>query len=514
MIRNYFKTAWRNLWRNKGFALINILGLATGLTCCLLLTLYLQHELSYDHFHSKGDRIVRVIMEYKIGDSGNKGNFTSTKVFPEFRRQFPEVASGVRLSGTDRIVKYGDQTWEEQNVLHADSTFFEMFDFKLLSGTAPEVLKAPNQVVITRSLAEKYFGKEEAVGKTLLLNSSQQPYLVTGVSEDCPSNSQIRFSMVASISSFGPLQEETYSNANFVTYLLMDRAESLNALQEKINRLMQKENAEAGFKVNFDLEPFTRVHLYSPYDAYTPNINISYIYIIAGVALLILVIACFTYVNLSTARSTERAREVGIRVVDMALKNLCNATVLITQRLDRDVDGGRKPYLSARSLLLAEEGEEPDWMDLLAVMRRCSKFFGADARQLWLRLVFMRLINARVSLGKFGFVYRSLARWELAPATALRPGMEPDHQPVISGAPGLGLRWDVDQLLKQSVAFGIPQNEASTLLKRMVEVISRWKVAAVQYPVRMTNTDLASLEAAMENAQLREAREVVGGRRA
>jgi len=321
MIRNYFKTAWRNLWRNKGFALINILGLATGLTCCLLLTLYLQHELSYDHFHTKGDRIVRVIMEYKIGDSGNKGNFTSTKVFPEFRRQFPEVASGVRLSGTDRIVKYGDQTWEEQNVLHADSTFFEMFDFKLLNGTASEVLKAPNQVVITRSVAEKYFGKEEAVGKTLLLNSSQQPYLVTGVSEDCPSNSQIRFSMVASISSFGPLQEETYSNANFVTYLLMDRAESLNALQEKINRLMQKENAEAGFKVNFDLEPFTRVHLYSPYDAYTPNINISYIYIIAGVALLILVIACFTYVNLSTARSTERAREVGIRKVAGAWKS-------------------------------------------------------------------------------------------------------------------------------------------------------------------------------------------------
>lgn len=210
----------------------------------------------------------------------------------------------------------------------------------------------------------------------------------------------------------------------------------------------------------------------------------------------------------------QYAREVGIRVVDMALKNLCNATVLITQRLDRDADGGRRPYLSARSLLLAEEGEEPDWMDLLAVMRTCSKVFGADARQLWLRLVFMRLINAHVSLRKFGFVYRSLARWELAPATALRPAMEPECQPAQSHIPGPGLRWDVDQLLKQSVAFGIPQNEASTLLKRMVEVISRWKVKAEQYPVRMTNTDIASLEAAMENAQLRKARELVGGRRA
>src|SRR5690606_33778790 len=113
MIRNYFKIAWRNLLRNKGFALINILGLAVGLTCCLLLTLYLQHELSYDRFHTKGDRIVRVIMEYKIGDSGNRGNFTSTKVFPEFKRQFPEVIDGVRLSGTTRIVKYGDQVGME-----------------------------------------------------------------------------------------------------------------------------------------------------------------------------------------------------------------------------------------------------------------------------------------------------------------------------------------------------------------------------------------------------------------
>lgn len=209
----------------------------------------------------------------------------------------------------------------------------------------------------------------------------------------------------------------------------------------------------------------------------------------------------------------QLAREVGIRVVDMALKNLCEGSVLITQRLDRDMDGGRKPYLSARSLLLAEEGEEPDWMDLLAVMRRCSKFFGADARQLWLRLVFMRLINARVSLGRFGFVYRSLACWELAPATALRPAMEPESQPAPSTILEPRLRWDVDQLLRRSATFEIPRDEARTLLQSMVEVINRWKVKAEQYPVRMTNNDIASLEAAMENAQLRKARELVGGRR-
>ncbi len=321
MIRNYFKIAWRNLLRNKGFALINILGLAAGLTCCLLLTLYLQHELSYDRFHGKGDRLVRVIMEYKIGDFGNKGNFTSTKVFPEFKRQFPEVVSGVRLSSTDRIVKYGDHTWIEEGVLHADSTFFELFDFQLLSGTAPEVLKAPYSVVITQSLAKKYFGEEDPVGKTLLLNSRQDPYRVTGVSEDCPSNSQIRYSMVASISSWGPLQEERYSDANYTTYLLMDRPGALENLQKKVNAFMIKETADSQSKVSFELEPFTRIHLHSPYDAVTPNSNISYIYIVAGVAVLILVIACFTYVNLSTARSTERAREVGIRKVSGAWRS-------------------------------------------------------------------------------------------------------------------------------------------------------------------------------------------------
>jgi len=321
MIRNYFKTAWRNLLRNKGFALINILGLAAGLTCCLLLTLYLQHELSFDRFHKKGDRIVRVIMEYKIGDFGHKGNFTSTRVSPEFKRQFPEVVSGARLSSTDRIVKYGDNTWLEEGVLHADSTFFELFDFQLLSGKAPEVLKAPNSVVITQSLAKKYFGEEDPVGKTLLINSRQDPYQVTGVSEDCPSNSQIRYGMVASISSWGPLQEERYSDANYTTYLLMDRPGALENLQKKVDAFMIKETADSQAKVSFELEPFTRIHLHSPYDAFTPNINISYIYIVGGVAVLILVIACFTYVNLSTARSTERAREVGIRKVSGAWRS-------------------------------------------------------------------------------------------------------------------------------------------------------------------------------------------------
>ena len=324
MIRNYFKIAWRNMLRNKGFSLINITGLALGLACCLLLVLYLQHELSYDRFHTNADRIVRVIMEYKFEQGeGNKGNFTSTKVFPEFKRQFPEVKDGVRMSATfnnSRLVKYEDKVVQEKRFLFADSTFFNVFGFKLLSGTADDVLKAPKMVVISQSAAKRYFGNDNPVGKTLLIGSKQAPFLVTGVSEDCPTNSQIQYDMIASLSSLGPMQEETYSNANYTTYLLMNKASSFDALQRKINAFMKKENEGADWIVNFELEPFTKIHLHSAFDAFVPNSNINYIYIIAGVALLILIIACFTYINLSTARSAERAREVGIRKVSGAFR--------------------------------------------------------------------------------------------------------------------------------------------------------------------------------------------------
>lgn len=320
MLKNYFIIAWRNLVRNKAFSLINITGLSFGLTCCLLLVLYLNNELSYDRFHSKANRIARVIMEYKIGESGNKGNFTSAKVMPEFKRQFPEVTDGVRMITNNRLLRYNDKVFDEKNILFADSTFFRVFDFKLIHGTNEDVLKAPKMIVLTESTAKKYFDDENPVGKTILVGSSQTPFLVTGVTANCPANSQIQYNAVASISTLAPLPDQSYSNANYTTYLVMNSAASLPALQQKINAFMKKENAASEFKVSFELEEFTKIHLHSPYDAIVPNSNILYIYIISAVALLILVIACFTYINLSTARSAERAKEVGIRKVSGAFR--------------------------------------------------------------------------------------------------------------------------------------------------------------------------------------------------
>lgn len=323
MIKNYFKIAWRSLWKNKTASLINIAGLSIGLTCCLLMVLYMQHELSYDKFQLKGDRIARVIMEYSFsGSPVTKGNFTSTKVFPSFKQNFPEVEDGVRMSDPDRLVKYSGKIFMEKKFLYADSTFFHVFSFPLLKGDPARVLKAPNMLVISSSTAKKYFGNEDPVGKTLEIGSTQVKYLITGVAKDCPSNSQIKFDFLASFSSLNAEQRDTYYNANYTTFLLLKNRGSIASLQQKIGPFMKREmNAIEGAYVNYELEPYTRVHLYSPYDGFEANSNITYIYIIAGIALLVLIIACFTYINLSTARSVERAKEVGIRKVAGAFRS-------------------------------------------------------------------------------------------------------------------------------------------------------------------------------------------------
>ena len=318
MLKNYFKTAFRNLWRNKSATFINVLGLTIGLCCCMLIGLYIRHELSYDDFEQKGDRIARVIMGYKF-DGGNefkRGNYTSVKVAPVFKRTFPEVSDAVRMTMLQMIVQYNDKLINEKKFAFADPSFFNMFSFKLLKGDAATALSAKNRVVLTETTAKRYFGSEDPIGKTLKVGSDTSLYQVTGVMEDCPSNSQIKFDFLGSFASLGTeSQEKTYWDANYTTYLLLKSSEALPSLQAKIAPFMKKEMAGQGATIEYTLEPFTRVHLYSEYDGFEPNNSITYVYILEAVAFMILVIACFTYVNLNTARSMERAKEVGVRKV-------------------------------------------------------------------------------------------------------------------------------------------------------------------------------------------------------
>lgn len=317
MFKNYLTVTFRNLLKHKAFSVINILGLTVGFTSCLLIGLYVQHEASFDKFQENRSRIARVIMEYGTEGSPEirRGNYTSTKVAPVFERTFPEVESAVRMVERDVIVRNDNDLFSEPNFMFADSTFFDIFSHSMLEGNPAKALNGPFKVVVTSSTAERYFPGESPLGKTLLLGSEGKPYEVTGVIEDYPSNSQIQFDFLASFSSLGVNQEETYFDANYTTYLLLNDVLSFDALQGKITSFMEKEMSGSGTFIDFILEPFDKIHLYSEYGGFVPNTSIVYLYVLTAVAFLILVIVSFTYINLSTARSVERAREVGIRKV-------------------------------------------------------------------------------------------------------------------------------------------------------------------------------------------------------
>src|SRR5580704_17768422 len=193
MFANYIKTAIRNFWKNKTSSSINVFGLTIGLTCCLLIALYIQHEMSYDGFEKNGKRIARVIMEYSFSGSpqSNKGNYTSVRVAKVFKQEFPEVESTIKMTEYARVVRYKDKMIDEKSFMYADATFFDLFSFKLLQGNPQEVLAAPYDVVLTETTARKYFGNENPIGKALSIGNDSNLYTITGIIQDCPSNSQI-----------------------------------------------------------------------------------------------------------------------------------------------------------------------------------------------------------------------------------------------------------------------------------------------------------------------------------
>ena len=341
MIKNYLLTALRGFRKNKMAAVINVAGLTVGFSSCLIIALFIRHELSYDDFEAKGPRIVRVIMGYKFDGSSEMqwGNFTATKVATTFKRVFPEVEGAVRMQDMDEIVMRagrgnggsragrgdgggrgggadrGEKLFKESHFMYADSSFFAAFSMPLLRGDARSALSGPGKVVLTEGTAKRYFGAEDPVGQRLRVGADSADFEVTGVMADCPSNSQIKFDLLASFSSLYANQDEYYWDANYTTYLLLRGPSDVASLQPKVTAFMKKEMKGQGATIDFKLEPFMGIHLHSAYGGFEPGTSIFYVYILAGVALLILVIAGSTYINLSTARSVDRAREVGVRKV-------------------------------------------------------------------------------------------------------------------------------------------------------------------------------------------------------
>ena len=327
MLINYLKIAFRNLWRNKIFSGINIIGLSVGLASCLLLFIYIAHELSYDDFQQKADRIVRVTMEYSMEGHVAKIPVTGTKVAPEFGRQFPEVESGVRMINREAVVLNGDRQFSEKRLVYTDSAFFSLFSFPLLKGNSQTALASPNVVVLSETVAKKYFGPENPVGKILRINTggSFRDFSVTGVVGDCPANSQIKYDLLASFKTLPAAKQEEWFSSNYATYLLLHSPEAIARLQAKIPGFMKtqfsKEEMSPGSYLTYNLEPLQRVHLYSDVEgSFEPNGDLTYIYIFGSIALLILLIACVNYINLATSRAVERAQEVGVRKVMGAMQ--------------------------------------------------------------------------------------------------------------------------------------------------------------------------------------------------
>src|SRR6185436_2630910 len=201
MFKNYLKTAFRNLGKNKLYSGINIIGLTVGLAACLLIGVFINHELSYDKFNSNAERIVRATMEYKKAETVNTTATTGTKVGPQFKRTFPAVEEYTRTFLSHGIIKYGEKIFDEQRILFADAPLFKVFSFQLVEGDAATALDAPDKIVLTRSMAKKYFGDGTAFNKTLTVFGKELK--VSGICEDIPQNSQIKFDFATQFFNLG-----------------------------------------------------------------------------------------------------------------------------------------------------------------------------------------------------------------------------------------------------------------------------------------------------------------------
>jgi putative ABC transport system permease protein len=324
MLQNYLLTALRSIRKNFTFSLINIFGLALGLTVTLMLAAWVTDELSYDKFHARANDIYRVSLEYGFGGQTAKTSVSPTALLPAVRKNFQEVESGVRVynpSGySPFIVKHEDKLFQEDHFYFADSTFFQVFSYRLLRGNPAKALTEPASVILSEAMAKKYFGNDEPVGKILNINNTRE-YTVTGIIEDAPGNSYLKYDFIGSFASLRQATEQfSWWSANYQTFVLVNANADVPQLVSKTNNLVEKE-LKSEFSspsdyVIYNWTPLTDLHLRSTANDEMETVSsIQYVYLFSGIGLLVLLIACINYINLSTARAADRAKEVGVRKV-------------------------------------------------------------------------------------------------------------------------------------------------------------------------------------------------------
>jgi len=322
MIKNYLLLAIKHLKKQKVFSVINILGLTVGITCCLMIFLFIMNELSYDNFHKDGKNIYRVL---RVGNNNGERReipYLSPPYGPTLVSDYPDaIQKQVRIMKDNNLISYNNISFNETNIYLTDKNFFNFFDFHLVKGDTATVLKDPNSIVLTQTAAKKYFGNDDPIGKILEFNKKQQ-LKVTGIAADIPINSHLQFDMVIPLELYRPMNPGWFTqwpNNGLFTYVQLNPAVDPKQLSKQFPSFMDKYLGEffatAGFKMGLTIQPLKDVYFAT--DA-LDNVKHGYkkmVYIFMSIAILILLIGCINFINLATARATDRSKEVGLRKV-------------------------------------------------------------------------------------------------------------------------------------------------------------------------------------------------------
>jgi putative ABC transport system permease protein len=318
MFENYLKTAMRNIIKHRSYSMINIIGLAIGMTCFILIALYIQWELSFDKYHQNGKDIYRIVLNPGTFAYQNKDGFNCTPaaLMPVLKQECPEIVNGTRIEKNSCLIHFNENSYNEDRFYYADPDFLKMFNFPLIAGNIETALQNPFSVLLTESMARKYFGQSNPIGQTIRVDQ-QNSYLVTGIIKDTPENSHFIFDFVASFNTLYSKRKnmETWDNNSYPAYIQLNKNSNPADVDSKLDEIVKKYKGENSY-TQFRLESMHRIHLHGDRNfELSNNSDIRYLYLFSAIGFFILMIACFNYINISTAQSTKRAKEVGLRKV-------------------------------------------------------------------------------------------------------------------------------------------------------------------------------------------------------